>query len=89
MKRHTKIYFNYFGYGEQDFIPCEICGKRAVDVAHIDARGMGGNPSGDKDVIENLMGKCRVCHDKYGDKEQFMEWLKNLHLEFMKNKDVR
>jgi hypothetical protein len=26
---------NYFSYGEQDFIYCEICGNRAGDVHHI------------------------------------------------------
>lgn len=86
MKKHTKIYLNYFGYSGYEFIPCEIpgCNRRAVDVCHIDARGMGGNPSGDKDVIENLMGKCREHHSEYGDIKDKKEWLKAIHLEFMR-----
>jgi hypothetical protein len=24
-------YFNHFGYDISDFIPCEVCGKTAVD----------------------------------------------------------
>lgn len=85
MQRHTKIYFEFFGYGVGDYIPCEIpnCGKTAVDVCHIDARGMGGNPSGSKDVIENLMGKCRSCHEEYGDKKDVKDWLREVHKEFM------
>ena len=51
---------DYFGYGEQDFIPCEYgCGK-CVDVHHIHGRGPG------KDIIENLMGLCREKHNQCG-----------------------
>lgn len=66
-----------------DFIPCEVCGKRAVDIHHIDARGMGGDPQGGKDVIGNLMGLCRRCHNYYGDKEQFIEFLQKRHNDYM------
>ena len=83
MKAHTKIYFNFFGYTGHEFIPCEICGRKAVDINHIDARGMGGNPCKDKDVIENLMANCRECHLKFGDIAEKKEWLKHLHLNFM------
>ena len=86
MKHHTKIYMDYFGFTIADFIPCEICGKQAVDTAHIDARGMGGSKS--KDVIENLMAKCRKHHDEYGDKKQFKEWLKTGHLEYMRTRTI-
>lgn len=91
VKRHTKIYLDYFGYSGQEFMPCEIpdCGKRAVDVNHIDARGMGGNPSGDKDTIENLMGTCREHHTEYGDRKDKKEWLKEVHLRFMETNGVK
>ena len=61
MIKHKKIYFNHFGFGEQDFIPCEVCGKRAVDIHHIDPKGMGGSKT--KDHIDNLMALCRECHE--------------------------
>jgi hypothetical protein len=80
VKSHTKIYLKHFGYDTSDFIPCEICGGRAVDINHIDARGMGGNPKGDKDVITNLQALCRPCHVYYGDKKQYKEFLKEKHL---------
>lgn len=85
MQKHTKIYLEYFGYDESDFIPCEICQAKAVDIHHIDAKGMGGRKS--MDVIENLMAVCRKCHIDFGDITEFKEKLKELHLKFMmKNK---
>lgn len=91
MQNHTKIYLDYFGYYPGEYIPCEVpgCGKPVVDVCHIDARGMGGDPKNSKDVIENLMGKCREHHDYYGDKKQFKDWLKEVHLGVMKQNGNR
>ena len=81
MKKHTKLYFDYFGYTKDCFVACEVCGNKAVDIHHIDCRGMGGSKS--KDEIENLMGVCRECHLKYGDKTSFLELLKETHYKFM------
>lgn len=77
MKKHTKIYLDYFGYGEEDFIPCEVCTKKAVDIHHIVARGMGG--SKEKDNIQNLMALCRECHLEYGDKKDKLDFLMMKH----------
>lgn len=77
MKRYTKLYLEYFGYVVDDFIPCEVCGSRAVDLHHIDCRGMGG--SKDKDHIDNIMALCREHHMEYGDKKQHIEFLKEIH----------
>ena len=54
MKRHTRTYMRHHGYGEQDFVPCEVCGSRCVDVHHIHGRI--------SDDIDNLIGLCRACH---------------------------
>ena len=70
-------YFNHFGYDISDFIPCEVCGKTAVDIHHIEARGIGGSKEADN--IENLMALCREDHLKYGDKKQYKEFLKDKH----------
>lgn len=82
MRKHTRIYLDFFGYGEEDFLPCEICGRRATEVHHIKARGMGGSKN--LDHISNLMAVDRECHIKFGDKKQYMDFLRDTHEEFMK-----
>ena len=81
MKKHVMIYLNHFGYDITDHIPCEVCGMTAVDIHHIECRGMGG--SKEKDVIQNLQALCRACHIKYGDKKQYKGFLKEKHREEM------
>jgi len=83
MKNHTKIYMSHFGYTLDSFIPCEICGCRAVDLHHITARGMGGGRG--KDEIENLMALCREHHMEYGDKKQHKEYLQEIHKKHLEN----
>lgn len=77
MKGYTKEYYRYFRYGLDEFVPCEVCGSRAVDIHHIDCRGMGGSSS--KNNIENLMALCRSCHLEYGDKKHYMDFLNEVH----------
>lgn len=79
MQKHTEIYFKESGLDPHDFTPCETCGAQAVDTAHIEARGMGGNPSKDKDTFINLMASCRECHNFYGDKKLYKNFLKKRH----------
>jgi predicted restriction endonuclease len=76
------MYLNHFGYDISDFIPCEVCGKTAIDIHHIEARGIGGSKEADN--IENLMALCREDHLKYGDKKQYKEFLKEKHQEKLK-----
>jgi len=79
MQNHTKIYFKESGIDPFGFVPCETCGAEAVDTGHLEARGMGGNPSGDKDVFENLIATCRKCHIDFHDKKQYKSYLKRIH----------
>lgn len=77
MKKHVKIYLDYFGYSGFEFIECEVCGGKAVEIHHIYPRGMGG--SAKRDVIENLMAVCRMCHILRGDLKHEREFLINKH----------
>ncbi len=80
MQKHTKIYMDHFGYGEQDFVPCEFGCGRCIDVHHLDGRGLG------KDVIDNLMGMCRERHDDIHIRESISkEEAQEVHDEFMKS----
>lgn len=66
MRSHTKIYMDHFGYDVSDFIPCENCGARAVDIAHIIPRSkFGSKRIEQRDDIHNLMALCRKCHYDY------------------------
>lgn len=76
MQRHTKIYLQFFGYSEQDFIECSICGKRSVDIHHILQKGMGGSKT--KDYIENLIALCRTCHNDCHENKYKKSFLFNL-----------
>jgi 5-methylcytosine-specific restriction endonuclease McrA len=84
MRKHTKIYLDKMGYDVTDFIPCEMCEAKAVDIHHIEARGMGGSKTAD--TIENLMALCRNCHTTLGDLVQYKEVLKQKHEYHMKQR---
>lgn len=87
MRRHTKIYFDHF---KIDYDPqsgwhnavSEISGRKAEDIHHIDCRGMGGSKNADR--IENLMALTREEHEKFGDKKQYTQYLKQVHGDFIK-----
>jgi hypothetical protein len=51
MKKYVKIYMDYHDYVIDDVIQCEYCNKVAVDIHHIEARGIGGDPRGHKNQI--------------------------------------
>jgi hypothetical protein len=36
MKNHTKVYLKGMGYDTTDWIPCEVCQSKAVDIHHIE-----------------------------------------------------
>ena len=87
MQKHTKIYFDFFGI-EYDPVSgwhnclSEISGQPAHDIHHIDCRGMGGSKN--KDRIENLMALTSEEHRMYGDKKQYMDFLKQTHDVYIK-----
>jgi len=83
MKKYILNYMNWFDYDMSSFIPCEVCEAMAVDIHHIECRGMGGSKR--KNKIQNLMALCRKCHIEYGDKKQHKEFLKQKHEEKLRS----
>jgi hypothetical protein len=77
MKKHTKIYMDHFDYFGDEFIPCEICNSKSVDIHHLEAKGMGGSKT--KDYIENLIALCRSCHEKCHANKEFNNKAKEIH----------
>ncbi len=88
MKKHTRIYLSAMGYDESDWISCEVIGCECGDgwIHHIDCRGMGGSKT--KDFIENLMKICPHHDEKYGDKKQYMDFLRWCHIRRMDERKV-
>jgi hypothetical protein len=60
MKNHTRVYLESRGLTEWDWIGCEVCNNKAVDIHHIQPRGMGGSKF--RDTPDNLIALCRPCH---------------------------
>tara|TARA_R100001163_G_scaffold31558_1_gene24683 strand:- start:154 stop:411 length:258 start_codon:yes stop_codon:yes gene_type:complete len=76
MKKYVKIYMDFHDYVLDDVILCENCNKVAVDIHHIDARGLGGDPRGHRNQIENLIALCRSCHIKAETNKDFNNQLR-------------
>lgn len=76
MKKYKKIFFDFWGYGEQDFILCMGCEKaEAVDIHHLSPRGSGGSKH--KDIPSNLAPVCRSCHWKAETNKEYNELIQN------------
>jgi len=78
MKKYKKIYFDYFGYCKDEKILCEICGREAVDIHHIQPKGIGGSKN--EDYIENLIALCRDCHTAAHEHSLSKELLTKIHI---------
>lgn len=78
MQKHTKVYFDFFGYDQSDTIYCEMCNAVAVDIHHLEKRNKTKN-----DFIENLIGVCRDCHIKAESDSSFNMYCRIRHLEIV------
>jgi len=82
LKKHTKIYMDFFDYVLDDKIICEMmCGAEATDIHHLQSRGMGAGKNSQKNYIENLMALCRECHIKAESDSMFNMFCRIKHLE--------
>ena len=80
MKKYTKVYMNHFNFDVGDFIPCELCGTKATEIHHIEARSLRKDLLND---VTNLMAVCRNCHIKFGDKKQYKNHLNQIHGDYL------
>ncbi len=76
MKPYTKIYFKYFGFDESSFVPCEVCGAKAVDIHHIRPKSLAKSLENN---ITNLIALCRFHHDLAHSSQQFSQTLDLIH----------
>ena len=79
MSDYRQAYYDRFGYDRGDFIPCELCGKKAVEIHHI----IHGAGKRDHD-INNLMALCRECHTQAHQNRVNRITLKLKHAEFLR-----
>jgi len=81
-------WLKFFGYGEQERVPCEmLCGRPCHEVHHIEKRSaFGSKLREEQDDIENLMGLCDFHHrlDRTG--ELTVEAQKRAHARFIRMK---
>lgn len=78
MQKHVKIYMTHFDYKGEEYIPCEICKGKSVDIHHVNGRGVG------KNVISNLMALCRTCHNEIHNTSKYTrQEIQNIHNEFL------
>lgn len=86
MKNHVSVYLSHFDYAAESFddlyIPCEVCKNPAVDINHIEPRGMGGSKK--KDGIENLVAMCRLCHIEFEQKRISKDTLRYKHFNLLR-----
>lgn len=82
MQAHTKIFMKYYGYGEQDFIPCFACHNRSTEIHHLIFRSQGG-----KNNIENLCAICRNCHNMAHANKSFNDNLKEITIRWVNSKN--
>jgi hypothetical protein len=79
MKKHTKVYMDFFGYQIAEDVVSEVSGRPANDIHHLSPRGMGGSKS--KDVIENLVALTRDEHERAEHDKDYNEYVRKIHLE--------
>jgi len=73
LKKYKKNYLEANGFTIADFIPCENCGCKSVDIHHLIFKSQGG-----KDSADNLIALCRKCHEKAHNSKEFNNHLKEL-----------
>lgn len=77
MKTYTKVYLKAFNLTTADWIGCEVCEKeKATEIHHIIPRSKAPEMLNE---ITNIMAICRSCHDQFGSKVEFYDYLQEIH----------
>ena len=64
LPKHIANYHQALGYSPGDYIGCEYCASKAVDIHHIIPRSkFGSKRKEEQDHVSNLIALCRVCHN--------------------------
>lgn len=78
MQKHIKNYLQHHSLSGFEFIPCEVCGCKAVDIHHIIPRSkFGKNRKDEQDHPSNLIALCRMCHDRAHQDKNFNNYLRD------------
>ena len=87
MKNYKSKFLKYWKYGDQDLPQCWGCYTQpAVDIHHLKGRGMGGDPTGVRNDIYNLIPLCLSCHERTDDDRDYNEMLKKRLKRFIDGK---
>tara|TARA_R110000823_G_scaffold12290_1_gene41165 strand:+ start:247 stop:528 length:282 start_codon:yes stop_codon:yes gene_type:complete len=81
MKKHVKMFMDYWDISTADVTPCFACEGEygvIVDVHHLQNRASGGDPKGLKDRPDNLIGLCRRCHTLAEHKKHYNDFCQGL-----------
>lgn len=63
MKDYKKLFSKYWSVSPDDTLLCWNCNQAvAVDIHHIEQKGMGGVSKNRLNRIDNLFAVCRKCH---------------------------
>lgn len=87
MTKHVQVYMDFFGYGIDSVMLCEIanCCDQVNDCHHIIPRShFGKKRKGEQDKIENLIGLCRYHHTAAHDNKIPKHELQRQHESFMR-----
>ena len=64
MKDYKKLFSRYWSVSSDDTLLCWNCNQAvAVDIHHIEPKGMGGVQNNRLNRIDNLFAVCRKCHN--------------------------
>ena len=86
MEKYTRTYMDYFGYGIDDYIPCERCSKSASSIHHIKYRSKFGKKKKEElNDIVNIMALCFCCHQMAHEGMLTAEELTTIHDEKLGN----